>query len=77
MAAISASDSIKDLTKPEAVGRRSADKARPPKEMAASELADSDAVRTVRVWIGLVVGDWRVTGVGSRQDLRVCGIVVE
>lgn len=43
VAAISASDSIEDLTKPEALDRRSADKARRPEEMATSEPAESDA----------------------------------
>ena len=63
MAAISACDSIMDLTKPEAVGRRSADKARRPK-MATPEPADSDAVRAVRGWGWFGPGDWRVAGVG-------------
>lgn len=50
VAAMSASDSNKDLTKPEAVGRRSADKARRPKEMATPKPAESDAVRVDRFW---------------------------
>lgn len=63
---MSASDSNEVLTKQEAAGRRSAetvDKARRSREMAASEPADSDAVRAVRVWGGLTVRVWRVTGV--------------
>lgn len=68
VAAISASGSIKDLTKPEAVGRRSADK-----EFIKEESEGDGYTRVCGQRCGegckgfrsgLAVGDWRVTRVG-------------